>query len=155
MKYLFSLLILTVCSTVMHSQGLPNKTGGTYETSATEGNKIEFSDKAELKSDIADVASSVAYKLMRCCSSYGGNNIQGTVNWNECYYNKLRNTYSAVVTVSWTGSLSGTAYWVKGKLKLKYTAGNDGTVSETRAWEKIADSGGFSAGCGQSCSIDE
>jgi hypothetical protein len=147
-------ILFILFSVVSFGQGLPGKSGGTSETTNTGGERIDFSNKQELKNDIQEVAGSVAYKLMRCCSSWGGNNVRGEVNWNECTFNKLRNTYSVIMTASWTGSLSGNQYWIKGKLILRYYDNGNGGINETRTWEKIADSGGFSPGCGKDCSVN-
>jgi len=46
--------------------------------------------------------------------------------------------------VEWTGGLSGTRYWIKGKLLVNLDTG-------AKEWQKIADSGGFSPGCSQGC----
>lgn len=148
-------IIFILVSVISYGQGLPSKSGGTSQTSGNEGTKIDFTNKQELKNDIQEVANSVAYRLMKCCSSWGGNNVRGTVNWDECYENSMRKRYSIVMTASWTGSLSGNSYWIKGKLKLTYTQNSDGSWSDSRTWEKIADSGGFSAGCGRDCSVNE
>ncbi len=148
-------LLLFFWSSTICGQGLPSKSGGTSQTSNSEGAKIDFTSKQELKNDIQEVASGVAYRLMKCCSSYGGNNVKGNVNWDECYESSMRKRYSVIMTAGWTGSLSGNSYWIKGKLILTYTQNSDGSWSDSRTWEKIADSGGFSPGCGQSCSINE
>lgn len=156
MRKLLTLIVFAACTAInTKAQGLPGKSGGTSETSANEGQRIDFSSDPELKSDIQDVANSVAYKLMRCCSSWGGNNVRGMVEWDECYFSKARNTYSIAMTASWTGSLSGNSYWIKGKLKLIYSVSSNGNVSDRRVWEKIADSGGFSPGCGKDCSVND
>lgn len=154
MKQIPLLLLLIILGVQGISQGLPGKSGGTSETTSIDGNKIDFSDKQELKDDIREVSQSVAYKLMRCCSSWGGNNVRGEVNWTECYYNRLKNSYSIIMNASWTGSISGNQYWIKGKLILKYYDNGNGSLNEVRVWEKIADSGGFSPGCGMDCDIN-
>ncbi|MBL0119546.1 MAG: hypothetical protein IPP89_11315 [Saprospiraceae bacterium] len=46
--------------------------------------------------------------------------------------------------VSWTGSMSGTHYWINGKLIYD-------TTNNSRKWVKISDSGGFSSGCSNGC----
>lgn len=151
MKKIFLFLLLLV-PYLSFSQGLPAKTGITSEK---QGTPIDLSNN-ELKTDIQDVANSVASKIAssQCCSSYGAKGVRADVDWEKCYYNAIRNTYFVVTTFRWTGAWSGSAYWVKGKLKLKYSTLADGSVTEEREFEKIDMSPGLSPGCVESCYIN-
>lgn len=104
-----------------------------------------------MKQEILDMANSAANQLKNCCSSFGGNNIRAEVHWEkdengvcQTRISKLSNKLTITMTAYWTGSLSGTQYWIKGRLILDLE-------TKAKSWEKIKDSGGFKAGCGGSC----
>jgi len=123
--------------------------GSTLLTYAQNGPDLQNSD---LKADLQDVANTVANDLRSCCSSFGGNNLQAVIHWDEkdndgnymTRVSQLTNSITICTTVSWTGSMSGTRYWIKGKVT--FNAQNN-----SRSWMKISDSGGFSPDCSNGC----
>ncbi len=111
----------------------------------------ELKNDPDAKSEIQDLANQAASNLMSCCSKWGGNNLQATVYWDadgngtcQTRISKLTGNITITMMASWTGSISGASYWIKGRLIFNTTA-------KTRTWEKIADSGGFSPGCSNGC----
>ncbi len=111
----------------------------------------ELKNDPEMRQELQDIANSAANRLMRCCSSYGGNNIKAEIVWDkdesgvcQTRISKLSNRITITMKVSWNGSMSGAQYWILGRLIVE---GNSGSKS----WEKIQDSGGFKSGCSQNC----
>jgi hypothetical protein len=110
----------------------------------------ELKNNAEMRQELQDLANSAASKLMGCCSSFGGKNVSATIHWDkdendicQTRISKLSGRITITMTASWNGSLSGTLYWIKGRLIIE---------NGSKSWEKISDSGvGFSPGCGKSC----
>ncbi|MCA0382603.1 MAG: hypothetical protein LCH58_10610 [Bacteroidetes bacterium] len=111
----------------------------------------ELKNDTDLRQEIQDIANSASVKLMGCCSSYGGRENKAEIHWGkdengicQTRISKLTNKLIITMTASWRGSLSGNYYWIKGRLVMDF---------ETKQlnWEKISDSGGFPAGCGQRC----
>ena len=53
--------------------------GSDNQPASTEtlGRKVDLNTEEKLKRDIDNQALAVANRLMRCCSSYGGNNVRG------------------------------------------------------------------------------
>jgi hypothetical protein len=109
----------------------------------------ELKNDPEIRPEIQDLANSAANKLKDCCSSRGGTNIKAEIHWDKDEFNvcqtrisKISNRITITMTASWNGSLTGFQYWIKGRLIIE---GN------SKSWEKISDSGGFSNGCGKSC----
>ncbi len=125
------------------SFGQPDRLSSSGSNS-NNGIGIDFSSKPALKQDIDNMALDVANKLMRCCSKYGGNSLQASVDYPECTWSETSSVITVPMTVQWTGSLSGNRYWIKGKLLIN---------AETKGltWLKISDSGGFSGGCSNGC----
>ena len=134
MKKHFFLLLFTVVVVALQAQNGPEL------------------KNSELKADIQDIADQAANDLRSCCSKWGGNDLQALIHWDEKDYDenymtrlsKLTNVLNITMTVSWTGSMSGTYYWIKGKLSYNLDNGS-------RNWTKISDSGGFTPGCSQGC----
>ncbi|HMP92966.1 MAG TPA: hypothetical protein PKD90_08860 [Phnomibacter sp.] len=111
----------------------------------------ELKNDPEIRQEIQDLANSASIKLMGCCSSYGGRDVKAEVHWDkdengvcQTRVSKLSNKLIITMTASWRGSLTGTFYWIKGRLIM-------GLDDKQISWEKISDSGGFPAGCGQRC----
>ncbi len=104
---------------------------------------FDFNEEKQLKKDIDDVGLEVANKLMRCCSSLGGTEINTLIQYDSVRMNQLTNAFTIPMTVNWKGSISNAKYWIKGKLIVK----GDGS----KAWLKIKDSGGFPPGCSNNC----
>ncbi|MBK7344659.1 MAG: hypothetical protein IPJ06_17140 [Saprospiraceae bacterium] len=105
---------------------------------------------SEIRQELQDIAK-CASDLMGCCSKWGGNNLNAEIHWGAesdgtCLtrISSLTQIAKVTTTVSWTGSLSGTGYWIKGRLIYD-------TKSGSRKWEKISDSGGFETGCSKGC----
>ena len=105
--------------------------------------QVNFAKEAQLKKDIEDVGLAVANSLMRCCSSYGGNHVYAMVEYEKVRQNTLTGAFTIPVKVGWYGSLSGTHYWIYGKLMVN--------ADGSKSWLKISDSGGFSGGCSIGC----
>ena len=144
---LFSILSFSlIFATQSFSQDmrLPGSgSGGSGSSDAGGGRAVDFSKEAKLKQDLKDMALSVANRMMKCCSSWGGTNVWGEVEYENVRVNDMSKTFVIPMTVGWQGSLSGNQYFIKGQLVID----KDGNKS----WNKIKDSGGFSPGCGQSC----
>jgi len=105
----------------------------------------------DVKSDIQDLADMTASNLMSCCSSYGGRSLSATVYYDldnngrcQTRVSKLTNSLIVTMEVQWYGSLTGTRYWIKGRLTFDLNSGR-------RSWQKISDSGGFPPGCSKGC----
>lgn len=148
------LITALVLGTVFSStaQGLPIKSGSSSESNAT---PLDLTN-SELKSDIQDVANSVVSKVAssQCCSRFGAKNTVAVIDWDQCYYNRLKNTYIIKVTLQWNGAWTGSQYWVSGKLRLRYESMGDGTVRELRDFEKTDMSPGLMPGCVEDCNIN-
>lgn len=111
----------------------------------------ELKNDSEIRSELQDLANTAASDLMGCCSKWGGNNLKAEIFWDkdengDCQtrISKITGKITITMKVSWTGSVSGTYYWIKGKLVYD-------TENRTRTWIKISDSGGFSPGCSNGC----
>ena len=109
----------------------------------------ELRNDPEMRQELQDLANSAANSLMKCCSSFGGTNIRAQIHWDkdedgvcQTRVSKLTNRITITMTAAWNGSLTGTPYWIKGRLII------DGS---SKSWEKIQDSGGFKSGCANSC----
>ena len=134
MKIRFTLLILLFIGSLSSAQNLKNN--------------------YKLKIDIEDIADYVGSRLMRCCSSFGGNDLSTTVYWDkdkngkyQTRINSLTNKLTITLKVTWYGSLSGRRYWIKGKAIVD-------PDKDSKKWIKISDSGGFPPNCGTYCNID-
>lgn len=136
MKTKLILIVTILFSLVCFSQ---KRLPGTQNDSS---NKIDFSKYPELKADIDNMGLKVANKLMHCCSSWGGKNVYATIEYENCM-ETASGSFTIPMTVGWSGSMTGNAYWIKGKLVV-----NSNGSSE---WLKINDSGGFSSGCSNGC----
>jgi hypothetical protein len=87
-------------------------------------------------------AEAAGQKIQSCCSSWGGKNLEISIeSWD---INSLSNRVKIILTVSWTGSMSGNRYWVKGKLNCDIDGCNP-------VWTKMDDSKMLPSGCGQNC----
>ena len=109
---------------------------------ASEGTPINFMTETTLKKQVDDIGLKVANDLMRCCSSYGGNNVYAQVDYDNCRTDSQTSTFYLPMKIGWTGSMSGNPYWIKGKLVVS---------KEGRQWLKISDSGGFQPSCSKNC----
>ena len=111
----------------------------------------ELKNDYEIRQELQGLANSAANSLMKCCSTWGGENLRATIIWDkdadglcQTRISRLTNEIIITMTVSWTGSISGDSYWIKGKLIFN-------TENKRRKWEKINDSGGFQPGCSNGC----
>jgi hypothetical protein len=111
----------------------------------------ELKNDPEMRQELQDLANQAANSLMKCCSKWGGNNLSATIYWDkdsdsvcQTRISKLTGKITITMRVSWVGGISGTSYWIKGRLI--YDIEN-----QTRSWQKISDSGGFSPGCSNGC----
>jgi len=141
MKYLQTLLFIIVFS-VLELIGQTRLPGATSSNSTSE-KSFDFTEEAQLKSDIDDIGLSIANSLMNCCSTYGGTNIGADVDYQEVKLNEVTGSFTIPMTVHWQGSISGNKYWIMGKLIINSNG--------VKTWLKIKDSGGFYAGCSQGC----
>lgn len=121
---------------------LPGSSGG---SSGGEGSPVDFNKEVQLKKDIDDVGLTVANKLMNCCSTWGGKNIYSQVDYVNVRQNTTTGAFTVPMVIGWFGSLTGTKYWIQGKLVI-YSNGS-------KEWLKINDSGGFKSGCSKDCSF--
>jgi hypothetical protein len=99
--------------------------------------------EAQIKSEYQQVADRVANKLMNCCSSFGGRNVQANVDFEDVKSSQILGETTIPMLVSWSGSWSGARYWIRGKLIIRHGGGME--------WNKQNDSGGFSPGCSSGC----
>lgn len=131
----FSLIFATQSFSQDRLPGSSSNTGSTVNISS------------EFKKDLDDVALYVGNRMVKCCSTWGGNNVYGKVNYEEVRKSSLDGSFSIPMTVGWYGSLTGTHYWIKGILKVD-DKGN-------KKWLKQSDSGGpfKEEGCGINCSL--
>lgn len=139
LKFLTILFLFLTTSTFSQTR-LPGSNSG---SSSNEGTPVDFSTEQQLKKDIDDVGLTVANKLMRCCSSFGGNNLYSKVDYKNVRQNQATGAFTIPMQIGWYGSLSGNHYWIKGKLTV-YSNGS-------KEWLKIRDSGGFNPGCSKDC----
>jgi hypothetical protein len=122
---------------------------GTLIAQAQQGPELY---KSSMKKDVQSYANDAAYDLNKCCSSMGGNNLTADVHWNEkdddgkyiTKYNGKANLLNIAMTISWTGSITGKKFWIKGKLTVDTDTG-------ARSWRKESDSGGFKPNCSNGC----
>ncbi|WP_314240489.1 hypothetical protein [Capnocytophaga leadbetteri] len=80
---------------------------------------------------------------MRCCSSWGGNNVYVEVDYSEVCVISITGTFTIPMLIGRYGSISGEHYWIKGKLIVN--------CNGQQEWLKIRDSGGFNPGCSKDC----
>ncbi len=139
---LFALGTLNI-SLYAQSMRLPNAGSSSSGSSDGSGRAIDFSQEAKLKQDMKDMALTVANRLMKCCSKWGGTNVWGNVDYDNVRVNDLSKTFIIPMTVGWRGSITGNDYYIKGQLVID----KDGN----KMWDKIDDSGGFPPGCGTGC----
>jgi len=111
----------------------------------------ELKNDPEMRQELQSLANTAGSDLMKCCSKWGGNNLKATIIWDkdedglcQTRISKLTKVITITMTVSWTGSISGASYWIKGRLLFNME-------NSSRKWEKISDSGGFQSGCGNDC----
>lgn len=136
--------LITLLSTSLYAQDMRLPGSGSSSNSVEgSGRAINFDQETKLKKDMQDMALTVANRLMKCCSTWGGTNVWGEVDYENVRVNDLTKTFIVPMTVGWQGSLSGNQYYIKGQL----TIDKDGNKS----WNKIKDSGGFSSGCSNGC----
>lgn len=135
--FIFSLLL----SSNVYSQDM--RLPGASSSGSESSKSIDFSKETKLKQDLKDMSLSVANQLMKCCSTWGGTNVWGEVDYENVRFNELSKTFIVPMTIGWQGSFSGNQYYIKGQLVI------DGNGN--RSWNKIKDSGGFSPGCGNGC----
>lgn len=138
----FSLIFATQSfSQDMRLPGSGSSSSGSFDSGG--GRAVDFNKEAKLKQDLKDMALSVANRMVKCCSTWGGTNVWGEVDYENVRLNDMSNTFIIPMTVGWQGSLSGNQYYIKGQLIVD----KDGNKS----WNKIKDSGGFYPGCSQGC----
>jgi hypothetical protein len=143
-KILLLIALSTISiSTFSQDMRLPGSGGSSSSSSDGGGRAIDFNQEAKLKQDMKDMALSVANRLMKCCSKWGGTNVWGTVEYDNVRVNDITKTFIVPMTVGWRGSISGNEYYIKGQLVID-KEGN-------KMWNKIEDSGGFPPGCSTGC----
>lgn len=135
MKQLFLIASILISTSCFSQKRLPGSQSDT-------GSKIDFSQYPELKADMENMGLKVANQLMHCCSNWGGKNVYATIDYDNCI-ETASGSFTIPMTVGWSGSMTGNAYWIKGKLVINSNG--------SREWLKINDSGGFSSGCSNGC----
>lgn len=141
--FLFLLYFILVASfSFAQNMTLPGNNSSGSSSVETKGVPINFMSETTLKKQVDDIGLKAANSLMRCCSSYGGNNVYAEVDYENCRVEKETNTFFLPMKIGWYGSLTGTHYWIKGKLVIG---------EQSREWLKISDSGGFNPGCSKNC----
>ena len=136
-------IIFILFSLISYSQTrLPGATG---QSGGNEGSSVDFNKEVQLKNDIDDIGLTVANKLMKCCSTWGGKNVYSKVDYPNVRHNTTTGAFTVPMTVGWYGSLTGTHYWIQGKLVV-YSNGS-------KEWLKVNDSGGFNPGCSKDCNF--
>lgn len=140
-SFLFALIFLGLAtvSTLSAQTRLP----GAGSNSSSSEKPVDFKKETQLKKDIDEVGLAVANKIMRCCSSWGGNNVYAEVDYSEVRVNSITGTFTIPMLIGWYGSISGGHYWIKGKLIVNSNGQQE--------WLKIRDSGGFNPGCSKDC----
>ncbi|MPS72480.1 MAG: hypothetical protein E2590_04935 [Chryseobacterium sp.] len=140
-KNLSALFLLI--SLVFYSQTrLPGASGG---SGGGEGSVVNLNKEVQLKKDIDDVGLTVANRLMNCCSTWGGKNVYSQVDYSDVRQNTTTGAFTVPMVVGWYGSLTGTHYWIQGKLIINSNG--------SKEWLKTNDSGGFKSGCSRDCSF--
>lgn len=140
------LLLFLLCFTVLSGNAQNLRLPGSENAPPSldnSGRRVDLTKEQQLKRDIDNQALAVANQLMRCCSSYGGNNVQGVVDYDNVYVSDATGEFVISMIAKWTGSLTGNPYWIQGKLVVS----KNGSAS----WLKIRDSGGFQPACSQNC----
>ena len=100
-------------------------------------------DNHQQRQAVMQYANSAAEKLKNCCSRWGGKNVRGDVELDVVEYSSYTHHWTIPMTAKWTGSYSGSNYYIKGILTV------DQNLRMT--WKKIKDSGGFQPSCGSQC----
>lgn len=147
-KLLLFVALTTLLGFNLYAQDMRLPVSGSSSSSNSEGSPIDFSQEQSLKEQLDDLAEDVADRFMRCCSSLGGINLWGKIDYSGVRYNSISKVYIIPMKVGWKGSWSGTEYWIQGKLKVDASGG--------KRWTKIDDSGGFKyveGGCTLNCSL--
>jgi hypothetical protein len=122
-----------------------------YAISSAQNECSELRNDLEIRQELQDLANQAADDLMKCCSKWGGNSLKAEIYWDkgedgvcQTRISKLTGKITIMMRASWTGSVSGASYWIKGRLVVDMN-------NQTRTWQKLSDSGGFSPGCGKDC----
>ena len=139
-KNLLVFFLLTSMSLYSQTR-LPGASGG----SGGEGSIVNLNKEVQLKKDIDDVGLTVANRLMNCCSTWGGKNVYSQVDYSDVRQNATTGAFTVPMVVGWYGSLTGTHYWIQGKLIINSNG--------SKEWLKTNDSGGFKSGCSRDCSF--
>ncbi len=137
----FIVIVFTLISVLSYSQTRQRDINAISEI--VEDRNFIVSDDKDLKRHIDAIGLSVAKRLMSCCSSWGGNDVYSSVDYYLVKMNSTTGVLTIPMKVGWKGSLSGSSYWIEGKL-VRYLNGRN-------KWIKIRDNGGFQSGCSNSC----
>ncbi|MFJ1352309.1 hypothetical protein [Capnocytophaga canimorsus] len=143
MKKIVLLVLFTIVCNVENSIAQMRLPGSDTSPSQQEGVPVDFDKEQQLKKDIDDVGLSVANQLMRCCSSFGGNNVYSKVFYDDVRYNSVTGAFVIPMQIGWYGSFTGMHYWIIGKLVVN--------KDNSKEWLKIRDSGAFNPGCSKDC----
>lgn len=119
--------------------------GASVGSGGGEGSVVNLDKEVQLKKDIDDVGLTVANRLMNCCSTWGGKNVYSQVDYLNVRQNTTTGAFTVPMVIGWYGSLTGTHYWIQGKLIINSNGAKE--------WLKINDSGGFKSGCSRDCSF--
>ena len=102
----------------------------------------EAFSQSSIPSEVRLYANAAGRKLKSCCSSWGGKDLSISIeSWDV---NSVTARITITMTTSWTGSMSGSKYWIKGKLICDVDGCNP-------SWTKIEDSQLLPMGCGRDC----
>ena len=137
---LFVLMVFTLVSVISYSQ---TKHRNSANANVIEERNFIVSDDTDLKRHIDAIGLSVAKRLMYCCSSWGGNDVYSSIDYFLIRMNPRTGDLIIPMKIGWRGSLSGSKYWIEGKL-IRYVNGR-------YKWIKIRDNGGFQTGCSNGC----
>jgi hypothetical protein len=114
----------------------------------------DLNSNIESREKLNNIAEKVAKKLMNCCTTWGGKDFSYTINWgidnNGNYKTRVNTkTHELIInmTVQWRGSISGSRYFIEGRLLINLE-------NNELEWIKTTDSGGFVPGCGTHCRIN-
>jgi len=134
-------IVFTLITVLSYSQTRQRDINITTEI--IEDRNFIVSDDVELKRHIDAIGLSVAKRLMSCCSSWGGNDVYASIDYYLVKMNSTTGVLTIPMKVRWKGSLSGSSYWIEGKLVRSLNGRNK--------WIKIRDNGGFQVGCSNGC----
>ena len=139
-KFIF-ITIFVFISILSYSQSRQQRVNAT--SGIIEDRNFIVNDDVELKRYVDRIGLSVAKKLMKCCSSFGGNDIYSSIDYFLVKMNPKTGALIIPMTVGWYGSYSSRKYWIEGILVKN--------LNGSYKWVKRRDSGGFQSGCSNLC----